>query len=171
MIVTTCLTLVVFTTVFFGATVGLVQKCLFAKDIANVEIQSVDTEQSVHSDALHPNEEKEEDDGAARKYGCFLTTWMRLDELILRPLLIHNYKRDRRMMEKDFFELYEMEGNEVAKIFNDANKDQGEDKSASSAQFANAVQALKRKRSMRPAEMLQDAKMSINHLDDNFEQA
>jgi hypothetical protein len=48
---------------------------------------------------------------------------MRLDELILRPLLIHNYKRDRRMMEKDFFELYEMEGNEVAKIFNDANKD------------------------------------------------
>ena len=75
------------------------------------------------------------------------------------------------MMEKDFFELYEMEGNEVAKIFNDANKDQGEDKSASSAQFANAIQALKRKRSMRPAEMLQDAKMSINHLDDNFEQA
>ena len=122
-----------FTTVFFGATVGLVQKCLFAKDIANEELNSVDTDLSVHSDALHPNEEKEEDDGTTRKYGCFLTTWMRLDELILRPLLIHNYKRDRRMMERDFFELYELEGTEVANIFNEVNKDQGEDKSTSSA--------------------------------------
>ena len=56
-IVTTCLTLVVFTTIFFGATVGLVQKCLFAKDIANEELKSEDTDSSVHSDALHPNEE------------------------------------------------------------------------------------------------------------------
>ena len=112
---------------------GLVQKCLFAKDIANEELNSVDTDLSVHSEALHPNEEKEEDDGTMRKYGCFLTTWMRLDELILRPLLIHNYKRDRRMMERDFFELYELEGTEVANIFNEVNKDQGEDKSTSSA--------------------------------------
>ena len=34
-IVTTCLTLVVFTTVFFGATVGLMQKCLFGKEISS----------------------------------------------------------------------------------------------------------------------------------------
>ena len=113
-IVTTCLTLVVFTTVFFGATVGMVQKCLFAKDIANEELRSVESDLSVHSEALHPNEEKEEEDGGSakgrKKHGCCLTTWMRLDELILRPLLIYNYKRDRRLMERDFFELYEEEG-------------------------------------------------------------
>ena len=31
-IVTTCLTLVVFTTIFFGSTVGLLGKCLFKKE-------------------------------------------------------------------------------------------------------------------------------------------
>ena len=132
-IVTTCLTLVVFTTIFFGATVGLVQKCLFAKDIANEELKSEDTDSSVHSDALHPNEEQEEDDGHTKKYGCFLTTWMRLDELILRPLLIHNYKRDRRMMERSFFELYEVDGAEVAKMFEEVNKENSGEKSAISA--------------------------------------
>ena len=87
---------------------------------------------------MHPNEEKEEDDeGSTRgrkKLGCCLTTWVRLDELILRPLLIHNYKRDRRQMERDFFELYEEEGGEVAKIIGEAGKDVADDKSNNSAQ-------------------------------------
>ena len=34
-IVTTCLTLVAFTTVFFGCTVGLMQRCLFSSDTAD----------------------------------------------------------------------------------------------------------------------------------------
>ena len=58
---------------------------------------------------------------------------MRLDELILRPLLIHNYKRDRRMMERSFFELYEVDGAEVAKMFKEVNKENSGDKSAISA--------------------------------------
>ena len=73
-ILTTCLTLVVFTTVFLGATVGLVQKCLFSADIVNDDLQSVASEASVHYEALHPNEEKEDDEGRSekehRRLGC-----------------------------------------------------------------------------------------------------
>lgn len=53
-IVTTCLTLVVFTTVVFGATVGSMQAYLFPKDALVSDVDSVHSE---HSAALHPNEE------------------------------------------------------------------------------------------------------------------
>ena len=170
-IVTTCLTPVVFTTVFLGATVGLVQKCLFAADIANDDLQSVASEASVHSEALHPNEEKEEDDAGStkdrRRLGCCLQTWMRLDELILRPLLIYNYRRDKRQLQKDFFELYQDEGEEIQNIFNDAGKDEREDKSTNSAAVANAITNLKRKRTLGKAEIAGDAKAAINAADDD----
>jgi len=92
-IVTTCLTLVVFTTIFFGATVGSMQAYLFPKDAI---VEDVDSHNSEHSAALHPNEEKPEEDGgsvkSSRKLGCCLKTWVKLDEWILRDLLIYNYK-------------------------------------------------------------------------------
>lgn len=96
-IVTTCLTLVVFTTVFFGATVGSMQAWLFPKEsLAEEQVDDTHSEQSEHDEALHPNEEKEEVDNASdktrRKLGCCLKTWVKLDEWILRDLLIHNYK-------------------------------------------------------------------------------
>lgn len=40
-IVTTCLSLVVFTTVFFGSTVGLLGKCLFSKKKVNKSEQAL----------------------------------------------------------------------------------------------------------------------------------
>ena len=98
-IVTTCLTLVVFTTVFFGATVGSMQAFLFPKEHLQ---EDVDSHASEHSAALHPNEEKEEADGdqgstrTSRKLGCCLRTWVKLDEWILRDLLIYNYKPEVR---------------------------------------------------------------------------
>ena len=62
-IVTTCLTLVLFTTIFFGSTVGLLSKCLFRKpsDDINVQIQvdemnsSVSSVSTNRSELLHPN--------------------------------------------------------------------------------------------------------------------
>lgn len=54
-IVTTCLTLVVFTTIFFGFTVGIVQAYLFPKVDVVHEDQS---DASIHDEALHPNEEE-----------------------------------------------------------------------------------------------------------------
>ena len=38
-IVTTCLTLVLFTTIFFGSTVGLLSKCLFSKPSEDINVQ------------------------------------------------------------------------------------------------------------------------------------
>ena len=171
-IVTTCLTLVVFTTVFFGATVGLMQKALFGKDAANADHAEVASENSVHSAALHPNEEQpeEEDAGSSKgrkRLGCCLTTWMRLDELILRPLLIYNYTRDARQLQRDFFELYQDEGEEVEKIFGEAGRADGDDKSANSAKVALAISSLKRKRTLGRAEIGVDAKAAINDGDDD----
>lgn len=60
-IVTSCLTLVVFTTVFFGSTVGLVGKCLFGdekekpEEIVAPEVTDVD---SVGDDTLSDNTSK-----------------------------------------------------------------------------------------------------------------
>ena len=63
-IVTTCLTLVLFTTIVFGSTVGLLSKCLFRKpsqDLNAHEIQAEDDNSSVssvdtaRSDLIHPN--------------------------------------------------------------------------------------------------------------------
>lgn len=60
-IVTTCLTLVLFTTIVFGSTVGLLGKCLFTKPSEDVEVVAQDANSSVssvdteRSDLIHPN--------------------------------------------------------------------------------------------------------------------
>ena len=51
-IVTTCLTLVLFTTIIFGSTVGLLSKCLFSKpseDLNAKDVQAEDDNSSVSS--------------------------------------------------------------------------------------------------------------------------
>lgn len=113
-IVTTCLSLVVFTTVFFGATVGSMQAYLFPKEAIKEDVdsfESVDQALSEHSQALHPNEEKEEEEAGSnkskRRLGCCLKTWVKLDEWILRDLLIYNYKPESRASQHLFFEMYE----------------------------------------------------------------
>lgn len=101
-IVTTCLTLVVFTTVFFGATVGSMQAYLFPKEAIVDDVESFQSAaaHSEHSEALHPNEEREEEEAGSnkskRRLGCCLKTWVKLDEWILRDLLIYNYKPESR---------------------------------------------------------------------------
>ena len=83
------------------------QDFLFPKDsiVTDVDSQASnvsDVQKSEHSEALHPNEEKPEADDAEgstrsrRKLGCCLRTWLKLDEWILRDLLIYNYKPDSR---------------------------------------------------------------------------
>ncbi len=149
-IVTTCLTLVVFTTVVFGATVGSMQSYLFPKDAISVESLSEASEHSEHSAALHPNEEKDEDEGGstrtkAKRLGCCLRTWMKLDFLILRDLLIYNYKVESRKQQRMFFDLYDTQGEEVANIIKDATteaKSTADDKSDNSGKLTMKLQAL-----------------------------
>jgi len=57
---------------------------------------------------------------------------MKLDELILRPLLIYNYQKDKRQLEREFFELFHAESDEIANIVNevkDANDDEAKETS------------------------------------------
>ena len=107
-IVTTSLALVIFTTVVFGSTVGVVSKYLFhdcekecatndftpapAEKIAGSEEESVDlssSDESHYSRVLHPNEVK-----TTRKIytGC-AKYFNRFDELIMKPIFIYKYEK------------------------------------------------------------------------------
>lgn len=115
-IVTTCLCLVVGTTIILGATVGLVQKCLFKSDQEDEDAES-DTE-SFHEALLHPNEEApekldDEEDAASnntgkrkRQVGCCEKHFTRLDEFWLRPMLIYEYERTLSQEQLAFFETF-----------------------------------------------------------------
>lgn len=116
----------------------------------NEIVDDVDSHESEHSAALHPNEEKPEEDGGSvkttRKLGCCLKTWVKLDEWILRDLLIYNYKMESRKSQQMFFEMYEDNGHEVAAIIKEAaqeSKDVDEGKSNNSNALREKVQALK----------------------------
>ena len=110
----------------------------------------MDSHDSEHSQALHPNEEKPEDDAGStkstRKLGCCLKTWVKLDEWILRDLLIYNYKLESRKSQQMFFEMYEDKGHEVAAIIKEAAiepKELDDGMSDNSAALRDKVQALK----------------------------
>ena len=150
-IVTTCLTLVVFTTVFFGSTVGVLGKCLFgdgdekAEQVAQeAEIDDsvgADTLSSssskssqVHQPLLHYNEQQEtnsannqnQDGGSSnlkqeaekKKKGTSCSDLLkRFDQLIMRPLLIHKYEKDKEARAREFYELFQEEGDKLRKQY------------------------------------------------------
>ncbi len=41
----------------------------------------------------------------------------RFDQLILRPILIHKYEKDKESRAKDFYEMFAQEGNEMKKFY------------------------------------------------------
>lgn len=114
-IVTTSLSLVIFTTVVFGSTVGVVQQCLFSKNphsepaIINDNVtvlsagndekpeeegyESVDLSDSdsEYERILHPNEEK--DEKTEHHHVGFLKYMNRFDELIMKPIFIYKYEK------------------------------------------------------------------------------
>lgn len=151
-IVTTCLTLVVFTTIFFGSTVGLLGKCLFkeseaeeeAKEEANnqvgvEEVDSVGTDSmsnssdkssQINQPLIHYNEQMETEErnsvnhsaqSAAQKKknqkGTCGQYIKRFDKLILRPLLIYKYEKDKEARAKEFYEMFLEHGDEVRKQY------------------------------------------------------
>jgi len=114
-IVTTSLALVIFTTVVFGSTVGILQKMLFKED--EPEFMKSDTkdsfkmvktnegsddefnesvdlsdESSEYEKILHPNEETPQKQQRIRS-GCVKYLY-RFDELIMKPIFIYKYEKD-----------------------------------------------------------------------------
>ena len=156
-IVTTCLTLVVFTTIFFGSTVGVLGKCLFPEpesdDTAAVEVTGDgegsmssfnENESSLSSQVrqplMHYNEKKELEAGSEhptatkeskkRTCGDYVR---RFDELIMRPLLIHKYEANKEERVRDFYDLYQAEGNAVRKLYETAKTKKAEESERGSA--------------------------------------
>ena len=41
----------------------------------------------------------------------------RLDQLILRPLLIHKYEKDRETRAREFYEMFQEEGEQMKKLY------------------------------------------------------
>ena len=83
-----------------------------------------------------------------RKLGCCMYTWMRLDELMLRPLFIYKYARDKRQLQKAFFETYDQDGRDLEQIFGlaDAGGDAKQANNASTNELMRKMSLLKRKR-------------------------
>lgn len=131
---------------------------------------------------MHPNEEKpeaEEAEGSTRsrrKIGCCLKTWLKLDEWILRDLLIYNYKPQDRKTQQMFFEMYEDQGEEVATIIKDAAIEMTsgkDDNSNNSGALRGKVQALKRRGTLRKDQLPNVAALqALNSTgDDDYEKA
>ena len=119
-----------------------------------------------------------DDDGSTksrRKLGCCLKTWLKLDEWILRDLLIYNYKPDSRKSQQMFFEMYEDQAEDLAEIIKDAVNDDKKDNDAASnhsAALRDKVKALKRRGTLRKDQMPNvDTLVAINTVDDDFEKA
>ena len=134
-IVTTSLSLVIFTTVVFGSTVGLLQKRLFTShpvefkepkapvnvssatagegdDFASIDLTASD---SSYERVLHPNEERSSKPKAAHA-GC-AKYLHRFDELIMKPIFIYKYERNMQKKSKEFFELFMKQGDEIEREY------------------------------------------------------
>ena len=149
-IVTTSLTLVVVSTVFFGSTVGVLGKCLFAKekeaeqeeleenkaeesdDVSYDLSQISNKDEQLHEPLVHYNDQVQSSDDdhedeiqgkVKKKYrkGCALYV-KRLDELIIRPIFIYKYEKDKEARARDFYELFQQDG--IEKMFNIARQEE-----------------------------------------------
>jgi hypothetical protein len=135
-IVTTSLALVIFTTVVFGSTVGVVSKYLFSDEkegepddyisapqskrtdweeesLASVDLSGSD--ESHYSRVLHPNEIK-----STRKIYTGCAKYLnRFDELVMKPIFIYKYEKKMQKSSKEFFELFMKKGTEMEQDYNE----------------------------------------------------
>jgi hypothetical protein len=152
-IVTTSLTLVVFTTVVFGSSIGVLGKLLFGKGDADKDKATVNQDTSVSqlTDAVssesHDSDTKREKlihyNESLSKSQIFKSNakatcveyMTRFDEYILRPILIHNYDKEEHAQARQLYEVLRDNGtiidkfyakqmlNEVGDVIQDKEKD------------------------------------------------
>jgi hypothetical protein len=129
-IVTTCLSLVIVSTVVFGSTIGLISKCIFKnskepetietefnkepllkvktddeKDDGYSSVYKSDTK-TAYVDVQHPNLAKKQSSHKEPKLRGCAKYLNRFDEMIMKPIFIHKYERNMARQSKDFFELF-----------------------------------------------------------------
>lgn len=159
-IITTCLSLVVFTTVFFGSTVGLLSKCFFSKKKTNSaqaalleeandsasyalsvssEALSLSSKSSHRETLVHYNEmthdehtEMNFEKKKSRKSNSCAVYLKRFDELIMRPIFIYRYEKQMQDKAREFYDIFMHEGTALEKIFAKNNEQAADDRSARS---------------------------------------
>lgn len=96
-IVTTALSLVIFTTVVLGSTVATVGKCLLVPECAPVH-KDAHKDESSHEVVRHANEEEEEggvtplvSNSKKNKYSGCVKTFKTFDLTIIKPTFIYKY--------------------------------------------------------------------------------
>ena len=159
------------------------QALLFPKNLMVSDVDSHGSNASEvaseHSEALHPNEETPEADDnegsqkSHRKLGCCLKTWVKLDEWILRDLLIYNYKPEIRKNQQMFFDMYDAKHEDLADIIKEAAaEDTKDDASNHSEAIRDKVKALKRRGTLKKDQLPNIATLQpFNAADDNFQKS
>jgi len=143
-IVTTSLSLVIFTTVVFGSTVGVLSKCLFGSNVEetikkiysskpttlvstpenpdgddsfeSVDLSELSDDESSYERLIHPNEEHAPKTHRHHYRGCSKYLH-RLDEMIMKPILIYRYEKSKQKQSKEFFELFRRDGQVIEDEF------------------------------------------------------
>lgn len=124
-IVTTCLSLVVFTTIVVGSTVGFMGNAFFKTQAHLPQVVTSDSEHS-DSDVLHPNLLADDKSGLhssrshRRKQGC---TWFRhFNEQVLKPALIFNYTKEHAREQRQMYYDFDEHGEKIEQaLINDGN--------------------------------------------------
>ncbi|CDW71290.1 sodium hydrogen exchanger [Stylonychia lemnae] len=127
-IVTTSLGLVVFTTVFMGSTVALIQRCLFGKEIASEPHQEEHNndgksghENSHHEIVEHPNlqESKVPYETQNQKSGqlSFTDKIRRFDQEKMKPFLIYKYAHLEHKRQKEYNQMLMNQGEELERHY------------------------------------------------------
>ena len=58
-----------------------------------------------------------EDEGPKKKKTSCGDYMRRFDQLIMRPILIHKYEKDKEARAQDFYEMFQEDGHKVGKLF------------------------------------------------------
>ena len=90
----------------------------------NEQISNVDGSGLKEGDGVASTRQRDDDfvDAAdpskksSRKTTCG-DYFKRLDQLILRPLLIHKYEKDRETRAREFYEMFQEEGEQMKKLY------------------------------------------------------
>jgi NhaP-type Na+/H+ or K+/H+ antiporter len=145
-IVTTALSLVVFTTVVLGSTVATVGKCLLVpENLGSKKDAHVDKDQSSHEVVRHANEEEEEGgatpviiSGKANKYSGCVRMFKAFDLAVIKPTFIYKYDTDTQKRAKEFMELIGVNNGKIQELVeNDKSFTKSKDKSRLNIEMAN----------------------------------
>lgn len=120
-ILTTCLTIIVVTTIIFGSTTGLLARMLLFNNYDSKQLLLVESKSNISAKLDLSDKSQIKDPLLPQKKGekrnlTFLDYVKRFDEYILRPIFIYNYEKGQLTRMRKFYELYTKNQRTKAKV-------------------------------------------------------